>query len=165
MKSFLSALILTTAFMASPLAQAQSSLDTMIKLTPGQWENSQQTLLAGQEFPLFDNGSGQCLTDAESQLTAGEYLDKLKTGLGSDVTCDFSNMRGSGADISIDMTCSSPSGPSIAMSATFTHSPEQVDVLATGTIDMGLTLPVEIRATTKRVGPCVVSEPISDETP
>jgi len=155
MKSFLfAAIFLTTGFLTAPLAYAQSGLDTVIVLNPGQWENSQKTLLAGQEVQLFDNGSAHCLTDAESQLTAGDYLNKLSAGLGPDVTCDFSNIRGTAPNISVNAKCSSTTGISTELNATFTHNPEQVDVLAVGSINMGLELPVEIRATTKRVGPC-----------
>ena len=145
----------TLAILASPAGFANDLANNVVNLEVGNWENKQSVTINGHEISHGALGGTECLTEAESQLTIGEYLEKFVQNVGSDHMCTFSDFRGAGGNVTIDVSCSIPDGTTTAMTLNYKYSRTNVSVLGEGMVTTsGTSVPIKVVGTSQYLGAC-----------
>jgi len=149
---------LTLAAAFSCLAQVSAAQDIttqIVELEPGNWSNQQRTYMAGSEIPQGSFKIQECLSEADSKLTVGQYVQKFLTNVGPDVKCNVSDLSGSVGDITADVSCTGSNGMSTQMTLNYKHSLKNAEVSGDGwTKYGGKKIPFRVVASSQYLGEC-----------
>lgn len=138
-----------------------------VKIQPGQWEATQETLEAsmigapeGMPSGMLDAMKGHktsvtyCITPEQAEKPGGDFLAAQK-----DAKCNYSDFSMSGGKISGTMTCQGPDGQGqMTMKMAGSYTPTGYDT----TVEMdtsamgaeGMKMHIKSRSSGKRIGDC-----------
>ena len=148
-----------TALMILPclpqIGFAQDVADIIVALDAGNWENEQTVRMGGVEVPQANGRSRECLNEAEAILTVGDYIQTFLAGVGPDLNCTITDLRGTQGDITADVSCSGAQGSATDMTMHYEYQPRLVEVSAEGWSSYaGQTVPFTVVGSTRYVGAC-----------
>jgi hypothetical protein len=124
--------------MLSSLAQAEPAM------TPGQWETTVETSMAGMPFAMKPITSSNCLTQRD--IDEGKYAPQNNPSSG----CTLSNKQESGHKVSYDMTCAGPP----AISGHYEFEGNGVAMQGKGVMSLGPGQTLTTNISSKRTGDC-----------
>ncbi|MBT0957026.1 DUF3617 family protein [Alphaproteobacteria bacterium KMM 3653] len=135
-------------------ASADGLRDQVVALKPGQWLNTQTVFMAGREIPQAGHERRECLPQAESALTVGQYVDKFLASMRPALACSINRLTGTSGKVAASVTCKGDQGGT-DMTLTYRYQRERVEVLGEGWSSYaGTKVPFKITAQSRYLGDC-----------